>query len=720
VERLFGVETEYALGGERGVANGRSAPVLDALMKSARTQLATLPDELSRGVFLQNGARFYVDSGGHPEFTTPECSNPWDVVRYIRAGEAILVRLAGTLRGRRPSGEPAFFRSNVDYSGAGTTWGCHESYMHRTAPSELPKQLIPHLVSRVVYAGAGGFDNLSPGIQFTLSPRTSHLVRDVSHDSTTHRGIFHTKDEPLCGNGYHRLHLLCGESLCSDLGSWLKVGTTALVLALAEAGLRPGDDVQLPAPLVAMRQLAYDPSCTLAVPTTTGTRLTAIAIQRHYLGQAEAHVNDAFMPPWAAEVCRRWRAVLDRLADGWESAATSLDWAIKLALYKERARRRGVDWDALGTWNAVAGRLTTALRRARPLTMEVVRDPESPIADTVKRLGTSVLRERGLEWDGFGAFLELRNELFEIDTRFGQLGSEGIFSTLDAGGVLAHRVDGVDNVEHAIDNPPTVPRARLRGELVRTLTGHDGRYACDWDGVWDCENGSCVDLSDPFTSLLEWKRWPEGTEVEAPASVLAGMDWLRRRRRPRMPDPIALSDTARDHRMRDRLEAAETLFRRAIEVEDRQVPAASPKRPHRRNHLAVVLMRAGQLGEAARWNTEAWRLKAGQHDLVSGRILFVRIALRLLQGDTAVGLYLGQLKTLLGRETLECLGDIASTWEVPDVLAMLRARLPGTDADLLVEISETLNDRGRLPSLRAFAAWRAAAAVPLEAAWPEG
>jgi hypothetical protein len=130
-------------------------------------------------------------------------------------------------------------------------------------------------------------------------------------------------------------------------------------------------------------------------------------------------------------------------------------------------------------------------------------------------------------------------------------------------------------------------------------------------------------------------------------------------------------------------------------------------------------MCAGKLAEAAHWNLDSWRLKAQQHDLVSGRILFVRVALRLLQGDAAIALYLGQLKTLFGWERLDCRGDIAPTWEIPDVLDMLSVRLRACDFELLVRISETLNDRANLRSLEAFRAWVAAAAVPLETPWPE-
>ena len=688
MDRLLGVETEYALGaGDARGASGRASPVLEALLRSARSQLATLPDQLSHGVFLQNGARFYVDCGGHPEFTTPECSNPWDVVRYIRAGEAILLRLAGTLGRRRP----AFFRCNVDYSGTGSTWGCHESYMHRADPALLPKQTIPHLVSRLVYAGAGGFDNLSPGVRFTLSPRTVHLTRDVSHDSTNHRGIFHTKDEPLCGNGYHRLHILCGESLCSERATWLKVGTTALVVALSEAGLCPGDAVELRAPVEAMRLFASDPTCTAAAETKTGERVTALAIQRHYLAQAEAHVHEPFMPPWADEVCRRWRAVLDCLSAGWASAATSLDWAIKLALYKEEACRRGCGWEVVATWTTVASELTAALARAgqsnRPLTAQLVLDRHSLIAADVARLASTVLREHGLGWDGFAAFLDLRNRLFEIDTRFGQLGSEGIFSALDADGLLTHHVDGVDNIEHAVDNPPAVARARLRGQLVRELTGNGDRYCCDWEGVWDSKEEKQIDLSDPFVAAREWKDW---SEEDADAMS---------------PEQLSRRMAALQAYQTGDYTGAERLLRSLL-VDRFEVPSTHC-------HLARVLLMQDRSQEAATEARAAWEHRAEAPFCIVLRTLWLRLALRytwpteVVETDSAP-VILGQLKPALERE------DAHSEWAMNPVLAHLERRLPADQHALLAALVAALNDASSVPALDRFPAWRDAPAEPLE------
>jgi proteasome accessory factor A len=731
-ERLFGIETEYALfaADARG-ARMNQAQVLDGLMRNARSRLPHLPDELSHGLFLQNGARFYVDCGGHPEFTTPECNNPWDVVRYIRAGESILLQLTGGQRRPRSAERMEFFRCNVDYSGARSTWGSHESYMHRvSSPGVLSKQMIPHLLSRLIYTGAGGFENMSSGVEFTLSPRTAHISAAVSGGSTSNRGIFHEKDEDLCGGAYHRLHIICGESLCSELATWLRVGTTALVVAMCEAGVNPGDAVVLGDPVGAMRLFAGDPTCRATIETATGRRLTAIDIQRHYLEQAEAHIGDDCMPPWAGEVCRQWRAVLDRLAGGWESVATTLDWAIKLGLYRDQVRRRSMTWQSLEAWSHVVGKLVSAWSRAkqggRPFRAEAILGRASPIADEVKRL-TPTARSLGLDWDGLGPFLDIRSELFEADTRFGQLGDQGIFAALDAAGVLTHHVPGVDNIEHAVEHPPEVARARLRGRLVRALSGKNGRYCCDWEGVWDCESGNCVDMTDPFEIAPEWQEWPASDDVMPPWAFLAdvgerlGSRGLRRRMRGAMgtPDPLVLNQTALELRKRDCLQEAEHLLRQAIEIEDRQVPPESPKRPHRRNNLAIVLMRAGKLGESRQLNAAAWRLKAREHDVTSGRILFVRIALEYLLDRRDVSLYVGQLKVLLNVHPLECFGGILSTWDIPDVLGMLRERLPRTDAGFLAQVAETLNEQASVPLLQAFATWRDAPGMPLEARWPD-
>jgi hypothetical protein len=435
-------------------------------------------------------------------YSTPECTDPWDVVRYACAGEQILETLATELVSRdRRIAETVILRCNVDYGGTGTTWGCHESYLHKRDPSILPAHILPHLVSRLIYTGAGGFNSRAAHtLEFTLSPRVWHLEHEVSEQSTFARGIFHTKDEPLAAEGYHRLHILCGESNCSETAAWLKLGTTALVVALIDGGVEPGSGVQLQSPLTAMQRYASDPHCQITAPTTSGRELRALDIQRHYLTLAEQHAGAPFMPSWAPEVCRRWRAILDQLENAPSAVSTALDWAIKCALYAAHASRCEVPWDSLPQWNTIVSRLGAAWERTRQrgeLTCEAVLGPGSPVLNEVTHLEPQ-LRRSGLSWEGLGTFLALRKELFEIDARYGQLGDKSIFASLDAAGVLRHRVPGIERVEAAVHEPPAGSRAQARGKVIQQLAGKKDGLVCDWQGIWDRRGNIVVDLSDPF------------------------------------------------------------------------------------------------------------------------------------------------------------------------------------------------------------------------------
>ena len=358
-DTLFGLETEYAIAGASPESGLCHEEIVQRLLTAAQQKLIHLPDLYGHtGVFLANGARFYVDCGLHPEFSTPECSNPWDVVRYTLAGHKILEDLLASVEAEGKT-EILAFRSNVDYSGSLSTWGCHESYLHREPAEKLQPHLIPHLVTRVIYTGAGGFHPLAPGLEFTLSPRAAHIQHVVSGNSTADRGLWHTKEEPLSAR-YGRLHLICGESLCSETAAFLKIGVTALVVAMADAGVAPGAAVQFADPLESLHSVAGDVTCKRPLAMADGSRRTAIDIQRHYLRLAEQNLDRAFMPSWAGQVCRRWRVVLDQLEDAPRSVERTLDWAIKRTLYANHAARAGLRWDALPFWNQIIDKLLAA------------------------------------------------------------------------------------------------------------------------------------------------------------------------------------------------------------------------------------------------------------------------------------------------------------------------------------------------------------------------
>ncbi|MBN2491650.1 MAG: proteasome accessory factor PafA2 family protein [Planctomycetes bacterium] len=509
-ERLFGIETEYALSVLR---SERSADgdddLLRALMGRVRQTHPHLPAHHS-GVFLSNGARLYVDCGGHPEYCTPECTSPDEVVRHVLAGDRILGELVGQLAGDRRGLALVLSKVNVDY-GALTTWGSHESYLHAGRPAVLPRELVPHLVSRLIYTGAGGFDIRHPGLCFLLSPRVPYLESTVSGDSTRNRAIFHAKDESLARPTDHRLHVICGESLCSERASLLRVGATALVLALIEAGERPGHSVALVAPLEAMRTFAADPELVAAVPLAGGGQITAEAIQRHYLECVERHLGAPFLPPWAEPVCRAWREVLDGLRDRAPVLDSVLDWRIKRAIFEQHARKRGFPRDVVARWNdALTGGVERAPEQSlleRQILAELSGVPPCFPRVDKKRL-KAALADAALDRGRLESFLRLRRELFELDVRFSQVGDDGLFARLDRAGVLHHHLEGLGDVDAARNTPPPGSRASVRGRVVRMLAARREKAVCDWSTVVRPKTGQCLDLSDPFVLEERWSSSP--------------------------------------------------------------------------------------------------------------------------------------------------------------------------------------------------------------------
>jgi hypothetical protein len=292
---------------------------------------------------------------------------------------------------------------------------------------------------------------------------------------------------------------------------------------LIEAGLVPGDAVQLRKPLQAMGKFANDPTCKAVAESVNGQLLTALAIQHHYLTQAEEHAHKPFMPPWAKEVCREWRAILNQLEREPDSVSGILDWRMKLPLYHSHARRRGYDWDSLATWSEVTGKIQEALQapghRGQPIRIEMLLSQTSPIAKV-----KPFLASRGLTWDEFRSFFDLRNELFEIDTRFSQLSGNGIFAGMDDAQVLAHHVPSVNNIKQAMTTPPMVGRAHLRGIGIQRLAEGDPHYVCDWTGIVDTKTGQILDLQDPFANNECWQDFPkhdkQNEDLEDPMSRL--------------------------------------------------------------------------------------------------------------------------------------------------------------------------------------------------------
>ncbi len=300
-------------------------------------------------VILTNGARLYVDHA-HPEYSTPEVTNPLDLVRWDKAGEKVMAeaaRLAGSLPGTSPI---LLYKNNTDNKGA--SYGCHENYLmsRRTPFADIVRHLTPFFVSRPVVCGAGrigiGQDGREHGFQ--ISQRADYFEVEVGLETTLKRPIINTRDEPHAdADKYRRLHVIVGDANLSEVSTYLKVGTTSLVLAMIEESFLE-DDLSVDRPVSTLHAISHDPTLHELVTLKDGRQLTAVQLQMEYLEQARKFVEDRYgadVDEATADILGRWESVLARLESDPMSLSTELDWVAKLDLLQGYRDRDGLDWD---------------------------------------------------------------------------------------------------------------------------------------------------------------------------------------------------------------------------------------------------------------------------------------------------------------------------------------------------------------------------------------
>ena len=96
--------------------------------------------------------------------------------------------------------------------------------------------LIPFFVTRQIFAGAGKVLQTPRGFHYCLSQRAQHICQEISGATTSSRSIINTRDEPHADpEKYRRLHVIIGDANMNEVTTYLKVGTTAIVLAMIEA-----------------------------------------------------------------------------------------------------------------------------------------------------------------------------------------------------------------------------------------------------------------------------------------------------------------------------------------------------------------------------------------------------------------------------------------------------------------------------------------------------
>ena len=304
---------------------------------------------------LTNGARYYVDHA-HPEVSTPECTSAAQVVLYDRAAEEIIRRSADAANDKLPPGhEILLYKNNSD--GKGNSYGCHENYLvDRDLPfGRLAALITTHFVTRQVFAGAGKVGCEFPGltnrdVPFQLSQRADFFEEEIGLETTLKRPIVNTRDEQKCSPMlYRRLHVIVGDANMSEVATFLKVGTTALVLAMIEDDFLP-HNFQLASPLPAMTAVSHDPSLRAMVERVNGVRMTALEFQFLMLEHAQRYValhgsqciESPGLPDEGGLLLDTWQRVLEGLESDPEGVADVVDWVAKRRLVDGYARRHGL------------------------------------------------------------------------------------------------------------------------------------------------------------------------------------------------------------------------------------------------------------------------------------------------------------------------------------------------------------------------------------------
>ncbi|HEY4616414.1 MAG TPA: depupylase/deamidase Dop [Citricoccus sp.] len=339
---------------------GEESPLVDArgwqLPRSAAhpTQLTDQPltdDDgnpvhLVMNLVLPNGARLYVDHA-HPEYSTPETTNPLDATVWDQAGDR--VALAASRRIAEAPGAPQvlLYKNNTDNKSV--SYGAHENYLVARALDfdELAARLLPFFTARQVVCGSGrvgiGVTGRTPGFQ--ISQRADFFEEQVGLETTVRRPIVNTRDEPHADQArYRRLHVIIGDANLSQYATWLRCGMTSLVLSMIELGTCP--DVTLVDPVAALQQISHDPTLATTVRLVDGRRLTGVDLMELYHQAAAGHVERFGMAdPATTDVLTAWGETLETLRTDPAALADRLDWVAKYQLLSGYRERHGLGWE---------------------------------------------------------------------------------------------------------------------------------------------------------------------------------------------------------------------------------------------------------------------------------------------------------------------------------------------------------------------------------------
>ncbi len=401
----------------------------------------------SSNVFLQNGARLYLDVGSHPEYATAECDGLVQLINHDRAGELVLEELLVDAERRLADegigGDIYLFKNNTD--SAGNSYGCHENYLVVRAGefSRISDVLLPFLVTRQLICGAGKVLQTPKAATYCLSQRAEHIWEGVSSATTRSRPIINTRDEPHAdAEKYRRLHVIVGDSNMAETTTMLKVGSAALVLEMIEAGVS-FRDFALDNPIRAIREVSHDTTGRRPVRLAGGRQASALDIQREYHARAVEHLRNRRPDPEMDLVVDLWGRTLDAVeSQDFSGVDTEIDWVIKRKLFQRYQDRYDMD----------------------------LADPKIAQLDL--------------------AFHDIKR-------------GRGVFDVMSRKG-LVRRITTDEDIKTAVEEPPQTTRAKLRGDFIAAAQKAGRDFTVDWVHLkLNDQAQRTVLCKDPFRNVDE-------------------------------------------------------------------------------------------------------------------------------------------------------------------------------------------------------------------------
>ncbi len=448
-ERVFGLETEYAI---------NFYPVNAGAKPDAQTIVQALHEVLTKeyGIvgsqYLVTGAKFHHDVG-HAEWAQPECRTAREAAAYDKGADHLLARILPeaqrVLDQKGFQGQLLIAKNNVDPHG--NTYGCHENYLMLRDTELLTGEhflrylarcLIPFLVTRQIFAGAGRLSTSagrSGRLIFEISQRAAFINTIVSKETTSDRPIFNIgrEGEPHAAGNYRRLHQILGDANVSGWATWMKMGTTAIILRMIE-DLFIVDNPLLQDPLAALHSISLDNTCRVPMLLRDGKSMSALDIQWFYYECADSYLDEFGYSDEENALMEAWEEALNDISVDPMKLRNRADWVIKKRFLDAYLAQAGVSWAAANDQSILTG-------------------------------------------------------LQAYDLRYHDMSSEGLYNQFYKPDTLLTEAE----IQAAEQKPPPYTRARIRGEAIRLAQQYNFSVQVEnWKEVQ--VDGVKISLSDPL------------------------------------------------------------------------------------------------------------------------------------------------------------------------------------------------------------------------------